>query len=63
VRREGSLEAVAERVRSLEAQLEAARAERDRLVLRESARGVPRRSVAERAGLSAGRVQQIVDSH
>lgn len=45
------------------AELDRLRPERDRAVVEASRLGLTRRRVAELAGLTSGRVQQILDAH
>lgn len=50
------------RAASARAELDAATSDRDLLILEASRHGISRRRVAELAGVTAGRVQQILDA-
>lgn len=61
--REEHLPRLAAEVRAAERQLAFAREARDAAVVQASALGLSRREVAELAGITVGRVQQVVDAY
>jgi hypothetical protein len=59
---EERLRQVADAIAQAQAEHDRLRPERDRMVVEASRAGLSRRRVAELAGLTPGRVQQILDS-